>query len=283
MIDITVVIPAKNEASNIRQCLECLTDFREVVLVDSGSIDATVRIAEEYQAKVIAFHWNGMFPKKRNWVLRTYPFTTEWVLFLDADEVLTPEFTKSLDVAVETKEFVGYWLNYSDHFLGRHLRYGLPMKKLALFKVGSGEYERIDEEGWTSLDMEVHEHPVLKGKIGEIKEAIIHYDCKDLHTYIAKHNEYSSWEARRYIELIDSPAGSLTTRQRMKYRFLNSLWFSPGYFCFAYFLRLGFLDGKEGFLFAVHKAYYFFSIFCKIRQIQRNHNPGLPTDGSGKR
>ncbi|KAB2888855.1 MAG: glycosyltransferase family 2 protein [Desulfobulbaceae bacterium] len=271
MIDITVAIPTRNEEKNIRQCLENLSGFREVILIDSGSTDATVRIADEFQVKILKFKWDGKFPKKRNWLLRTYKFTTEWVLFLDADEVLTPEFKKAVVPAVEAQDTVGYWLNYADHFQGKLLRFGLPMKKLALFKVGAGEFERIDEQEWSSLDMEVHEHPVLSGKTGEIKEPLVHYDCKGLYQYIGRHNDYSSWEARRYFEVENRKAGYLTTRQRIKYRLLNTLWFAPGYFLFVYILRFGFLDGREGFHFAVHKAYYFFSILCKIREIERSH------------
>ena len=92
MSDITVVIPAKNEAKNLATCIVAVTALGPIVVIDSGSIDDTKTIAESAGAEVLDFDWDGHFPKKRNWFLRTYEFKTDWVLFLDADEFVSTAF-----------------------------------------------------------------------------------------------------------------------------------------------------------------------------------------------
>mgnify|MGYP000512773652 CR=1 FL=1 len=283
-VGITIVFPVKNEAENLRRAIPLARDLGTVLAVDSDSTDATVSVAEELGAEVLQFDWNGEFPKKRNWVLRNYDFKTEWVLFLDADEFVSPEFVDEVKQAVESTAHVGFWLNFENYFMGKCLRHGDPMRKLALFRVGAGEYEKIEEGNWSHLDMEVHEHPVLNGTIGEIKAPIEHNDFRGLKHYIAKHNEYSSWEAARYLRLSTqinrtdqkseignqkSPQSgfewdSLTDRQKNKYRNLAKWWFAPAYFVATYFLKKGFLDGAVGFHFALAKAIYFYQIRLKI-------------------
>ena len=164
-ISVTVVIPVKNEEKNLPSCLKKLRSFAEVLVVDSCSIDRTRAIAEAARAKVIDFNWQGGYPKKRNWVLLNYTFATPWVLFLDADERLTDEFLRELEVEISESRYDGFWLTYRNHFMGRALKFGLPQRKLALFRVGAGLYERIDDANWSDLDMEVHEHPVLLGPL----------------------------------------------------------------------------------------------------------------------
>ncbi|HKK19497.1 MAG TPA: glycosyltransferase family 2 protein [Opitutales bacterium] len=288
MLDVTVVIPVKNEAANLPACLSRLDGFGRVVVVDSGSTDDTIRIAEEAGAAILHFEWNGRFPKKRNWVLRNFRFQTGWVLFLDADEFISPRFVDELKVALGDATKVGYWLNYERWFLGRQLKHGDEFQKLALFRVDAGEYERIDEEHWSALDMEIHEHPILDGEIGEIKAPIEHNEYRGLRHYIAKHNEYSSWEAGRYLQLMDGREGrhacsqslrrsrtktdasaeweDLTERQRKKYQHLTKWWAAPVYFLRGYFWKRGFLDGSVGFHFAFLKAVYFYQIRLKIKE-----------------
>jgi glycosyltransferase involved in cell wall biosynthesis len=267
-LPITIVIPVKNEAHNLPGCLAALNGASNVVVVDSGSTDATVEIAMAHKAQVVDFRWAGGFPKKRNWILQTYRFKTEWVLFLDADEHLTQEFRRELAAALNRADLVGYWLNYNNHFLGRTLRHGIPQRKLALFKVGSGFYERIEDPGWSNLDMEVHEHPILSGAIGEIAAPIDHQDFRGLRHFIARHNEYSSWEARRYLAMRADPAvwEGLTRRQRLKYQNLSRWWFPAAYFLLTYVIRGGWLDGRAGLDYAWLKFIYFYEIRLKIAE-----------------
>jgi glycosyltransferase involved in cell wall biosynthesis len=276
---VTVVVPVKNEAKNLLSCIEAVRGLGPVAVVDSGSTDGTQEIARGAGAEVLNFEWDGRFPKKRNWTLRNYQLKTEWVLFLDADEFVSEAFISEVQTAIKNTDKVGFWLNFENHFLGQKLKGGDPFKKLALFRVGAGEYEKIDEDNWSHLDMEVHEHPVLQGSVGEIKSPIEHNDFRGLKHYISKHNEYSSWEAARYIRLMRPQSSAishppsqqsctewdgLTDRQKKKYRNLAKWWFAPAYFIASYILKKGFIDGVVGFHFSLLKAIYFYQIRLKI-------------------
>ena len=128
------------------ECLSRLSRFAHVVVVDSGSTDRTLEVAREHGAETLAFVWDGRFPKKRNWTLRTHPFRTPWVFFLDADEMVTEAFCDELARTLPTTAHAGFWVTYTNWFLGRPLRHGEANRKLAVFRVGAGEYERIDRK-----------------------------------------------------------------------------------------------------------------------------------------
>ena len=282
-IPVTVIIPVKNEASVLRSCLEPLSQMDDVVVVDSGSDDGTANIAQRWGAHVVQFKWNGGFPKKRNWILQTYPFCTEWVLFLDADEVLTSDFVRELRVVIASTEYACYWIKYTNHFQGRQLRFGVAQRKLALFRVGSGHYERIEDPGWSNLDMEVHEHPILNGPVGSMHCRITHNDYKDLYGFIERHNKYSTWEASRYMARPAEKLGSRaarTLRQRAKYALAESTWLSVLYFLYTYLFLGGILDGRTGLHYAIYKAIYFFDISQKIRELKRSKSGSLQNSAS---
>jgi len=156
-MNVTVVIPVKNEAQNLLRCIEAVRSIGPVVVVDSGSTDNTQAVARAGGAEVLDFAWDGKFPKKRNWTLRNHDFKTEWVLFLDADEFVSPAFVKEVQAAITNTEHVGFWLNFSNHFMGKKLQGGDVFRKLALFRIGAGEYEKIEEDNWSHLDMEANE------------------------------------------------------------------------------------------------------------------------------
>lgn len=265
-IPVTVVVPVKNEERNLPKCLSRLGRFAEVVVVDSGSTDRTEAIAREAGAEYLLFKWDGHFPKKRNWVLMHRAFNTPWILFLDADEYVDEAFVNELAAVLPNSTHDGYWIQYSNYFMGKELRHGSPMRKLALIRSGAGMYERIDENEWSKLDMEVHEHPVLKGTVGALRATVEHNDYKGLHAYIARHNDYSSWEAARHAKLMSTPEAwaDFTPTQRKKYRSLSRWWLAPAYFVHSYIVKRGFLDGCAGLAFAIMKAIYFFQIRLKI-------------------
>ncbi|PZR24726.1 MAG: glycosyltransferase family 2 protein [Citrobacter freundii] len=274
MLDLTIAIPVKNEERNIKGCLECIGEqfVKKIVLIDSGSTDATLEIARSYGAEIIDFKWNGKYPKKRNWYLENHQPDTKWVLFLDADEYLTPAFKNSLRHAISSDDKEGFWLNYTIYFQNKILKGGYPLKKLALFRVGNIRYEKIDEESWSGLDMEIHEHPIVSGKTGQIKARIDHQDFRGIDHYIKKHDEYGTWEARRFLRLRNNNAiwNDLTWKQKMKYRLMNTPYLGPMFFIGSFFFMGGFRDGRRGFTFSLMKMSYFTQIYCKIREYKKN-------------
>ena len=274
-IPVTVVVPVKNEERSLAMCLAALSRFAHVIVVDSQSTDGTPELARHYGAQVVQFDWNGRYPKKRNWMLMNYDFPTRWVLFLDADEVLNEGFCDEVYASLLTDEFNGFWLNYTNHFCGRRLSYGVPQRKLALFKVGSALYEKIDEVSWSRLDMEIHEHPIVDGRVGEIRTSIEHHEYGGIQKFLKRHCDYVEWEARRLLLLEQAEEGachSLTDRQRLKYAHLAKWWYPWTYFGYAYFLRFGFLDGAAGFYYAFFKLWYFLSIRIRIRELRENNS-----------
>lgn len=279
-IPVSVCVPVRNEQENIAACLDSLGgQFDDVVVVDSASTDKTIDIAASRGARVARFTWDGRFPKKRNWALHNVDFANPWVLFLDADERLSPAVVAELQDVLPTTQHVGFWLSFRNHFMGRELRHGDRFRKLALFRRDAGEYEAFPEMLWSELDMEVHEHPVLRGSVGEIRSLLDHRDDRGLHHYIAKHNEYSTWEANRWRWLAKAGPEAwarLNHRQQFKYRNLDRWWLAHLYFWMCLLAKRGFLDGVAGWRFAAMKRRYFQDVRLKILET------GSSTPGGGK-
>ena len=119
--------------------------------------------------------------------------------------------------------------------------------------------------------MEVHEHPIIEGPLGEISAPIVHQDYKGLEAFIARHNAYSSWEAHRYWKIVNASEEEwerLTPRQKKKYQNLAKWWWSLAYFVANYFLKQGFRDGPKGFVYSVFKAIYFYEVRQKILEVR---------------
>ena len=272
VLPITVVIPVLNEELNLPACLKALgNSFAEIVVVDSGSTDRTCEIARAANVNILQFRWNGTFPKKRNWTLRNHSFQTPWVLFLDADERMNSEFIEELHRTLPETPHVGFWISFTNWFMEKPLHYGDVFRKLSLFRVDAGEYERFPENGWSILDMEVHEHPVLNGTVGQLNSRIEHHDFRSLEHYLKKHEEYAQWEANRFRWLKTAEKeewARLTRRQRIKYWLLDKPGLGLFYFCAAYFLKLGFLDGAAGFHLARCKMRYFSKIRSRIKAVR---------------
>lgn len=268
-IPVTVIVSVKNEELNLPHCLAKLSAFDEVLVVDSKSTDATPQIIERFGYTRIVFDWNGQFPKKRNWTLEHIPIKHDWVLFLDADEFLTNAFVKELSNKIQNSSYQGFWIYYNNYFMGEEQKYGLKMRKLALFKKDRGRFEKIEEDHWSHLDMEIHEHPIIEGAVAQFKSTILHKDYKGLEHYIARHNAYSSWEARRFMSLQRDKNTKLTFRQKLKYRLVKTGLLPYMYFVGTYIFKLGILDGITGFYFARYKANYFFQIQTKILELEK--------------
>jgi len=267
-IKLTVILPVRNEEKNLPFCFSAIGhSVDQIIVIDSNSIDKTVEIAKNHGAEVFQFDWNGQFPKKRNWALQNVEIRNEWILFLDADEYINESFISEISQKIKDPQINGYVLTYTNYFMGKQLKHGDSFKKLALFRKGTGEYECIKEDSWSHLDMEVHEHLTVSGKVGTIKTAIKHNDFKGLEQYINRHNAYSSWEAKRFLALKKLGFDKLNKRQKIKYTAMQLGVLPIVYFLGSYIFKLGFLDGKTGYYFAKYKAHYFLQIQTKIKEL----------------
>src|SRR6202162_910847 len=100
-LPVSVIVAVRNEAKNLPRCLQALRDVGEVYVIDSQSTDETVEIARSHGAKVVQFHYQGGWPKKRQWAMNTLPFAHDWILLLDADESLTPELAQEIRATIQ--------------------------------------------------------------------------------------------------------------------------------------------------------------------------------------
>ena len=196
---VTILLAAKNEASNLPRCLAALVPARRVVVIDSHSTDATAEIAQDHGAEVVQFDYRGGYPKKRQWALDTLAIETPWVLLLDADEVVPDALWREIDQALGQADGAdAYMITKGFHFLGRRFRFGgISHPAILLFRTGKGRFERLFNDTPDSLDMEIHERLGVDGRVGVLKTPLIHKDFKGLEAYIARRNKSSTWEARQ--------------------------------------------------------------------------------------
>lgn len=278
-LPVSVLIPTKNEISNIEECVRSVLFSDDIVVVDSNSNDGTVQKAEALGARVVPFDWGGQFPKKKNWALEHVGWKHDWVLIIDADERITPELEKEIAIAIQLNEYQGYYLNRRFMFMGGWLNYCgyYPSWNLRLFKHRLGRYERLDISGETSSgDNEVHEHPLLDGKVGYLKHDMLHYAYPSIGIWVEKHNRYSNWEARVAQELHTgqgkleaTPFGNILERKRWIKRVSSHLPFRPFLrFLYHYLLKQGFRDGYRGWVFCRLLAWYEFVSIAKARELE---------------
>ena len=277
-IAVTVVIPTRNEARHLARCLEAIRCFSEVYVVDSQSTDSTVKIARAFGAEVVQFHYHGGWPKKRQWALDSLSFQNDWVLLLDADEVLTPDLANEIREAIRDPHLIGYRVFLRLNFLGRELRFGgNGFWKLSLFRRGKGHFEcRLKDQDQSMSDIEVHEHVIVDGRVGKLQHVLPHHNVESLDRYLTKHNEYSNWEAKVLLqetEQRDALPPTLFGNQAQRRRWLKKRFFRlPGsplfFFLYKYILRLGFLDGVPGLIYCALQSTHFFHIKAKMYELE---------------
>jgi glycosyltransferase involved in cell wall biosynthesis len=276
-VPVSVIVPIKNEASNLPRCLASVQWADEIVVVDSQSTDESARIAEQNGARVEQFHFNGTWPKKKNWALENLPFKNEWIFILDADEVLPPEAEKEFaDAIANAGNIAGYWINRRFFFLGRWLRHAYyPNWNLRLFRHSLGRYEKLTDLQTDSGDNEVHEHVVVQGSTSRLRCEMDHYAFPSIDIFIEKHNRYSNWEARVAAEgkgeevlaheHVDLKRSLKTLARRLPFRPLLR-------FLYIYVWQKGFLDGREGYYFARLHAVYELLIVAKTYEYRKRGN-----------
>jgi glycosyltransferase involved in cell wall biosynthesis len=281
-VPVSVIVPIKNEAENLARCLGCVQWADEIFVVDSQSGDNSAQIAAQHGATVVQFQFNGTWPKKKNWALENLSFKNDWVLILDADEVLPAKAAAEIQEAVSNaKGVVGYWINRRFFFLGRWLKHSYyPNWNLRLFRHRLGRYERLTSAATNSGDNEVHEHVIVQGPTARLGCEMDHYAFPSIDVFIEKHNRYSNWEARVAADKLlsgstaDISSAAVGRRRRLK-SLSQQLPFRPLLrFLYIYIWQKWFLDGRDGYYFArLHATYEFLSV-AKTYELRRRAETG---------
>ena len=263
-VPVSILIPVKNEAGNLPRCLESIAWADEIWVIDSQSTDGTQTIAEAAGAQVVQFHFNGSWPKKRNWALENLTFKHEWVFLIDADETLPPEAAEELRaIATGAGECAAYQVDRRFWFLGQWLNHAYrPNWVMRFFLHRKARYARLTDAVISHADHEIHEPMIVEGKIGRLHAEMAHYAFPSIESFVEKHNVYSSWEA--HVTLSEEerpPSHDFGWRQRLK-RWSRHLPCRPLLrFLFVYVWQRGFLDGRAGYYFArLHAEYEFLSV-----------------------
>jgi lipopolysaccharide heptosyltransferase II len=245
---ISAAVVAFNEGANIERCLKSLSFCDEIILVDSRSTDNTVRLAGKYTKKIFYRDFTG-FSDIKNFALKQARFP--WVLSIDADEEVTPELKAAVLRAASSEEFDGYFIKRSDFFLGRMIAHcGWDRDyQLRLFMRSKGAFD----------GKKVHESVRLNGRAGKINEPILHYSYPDSRTYFEKMNRYTTMQA---------------LEKKRPFPVLMMI-FAPFFKFFKmYFLKAGFMDGKQGFVLSVYSGFSEFIKFAKMAFIKRKESSG---------
>ena len=254
---LTVAIITQNEEENLPRTLASVQDLLralggEIIVVDSGSTDRTLDIAQQYGAKIFREPWKGFAAQKNSALEKT---TGDWILSLDADEPLEPDTGDEIRGALAaTPTVAGYCIPRKNFFLNRWIRHGgfYPDRKLRLIRRGAGQW------------IEHGAHPTIQvtGPTANLRHAILHYAYPTLRGYIAHMNSYSSMQAEQ-----------LTQSRRRGFDLVNIVLNPLATFFYNYVLRFGFLDGREGLLLHLYHSAYVSWKYAKAWELSRNRPP----------
>ena len=231
MHKLSVCIVTKNEEYNIEACLKSVSWADEIIVIDSFSTDRTVEICSKYTNNIIISEYKGDGPQKQQALSMT---TNDWVLILDADEILTPTLQQEMQDTLKNPKYDGYKIPFQTFYCGKALHFGNAIKEKHLRLVRKSKNKIVPKV--------VHSYIEHNGKIGKLKNKILHYSLPDLEKVLQKIDAYSTAGAK--IQLQKGEKSGL----------LKAIVHSLFTFVRGFILKLGFLDGKEGFMFAVSNA-----------------------------
>ncbi|MCS7083696.1 MAG: glycosyltransferase family 2 protein [Aquificaceae bacterium] len=242
---LSLLVCVKDQEEAIKRVISSAKGLvSEIVVVDSGSKDATVENARALGAKVVFNPWQG-YPRQLNFGISLCK--NDWILILDSDEELSKELKESIAKELKNPRYSAYYLCRRPYYLGGFLNHGwYPEWRLRLFK-----------KGVVTFEGNVHERPIISTKTGKLKGDIYHFSFKDLKEQYEKNIKYAHLMA---IEMKTSGK-----KFRLWNLILNPLW----HFVKVYFLKLGFLDGTRGFLAASSGSIYTFLKYKFLYELER--------------
>ena len=245
---VSVVISAFNEEVKIEKCLQSLKNFAdEIILIDNSSTDDTVKIAKKYTDNIFSRENNPMLNVNKN-----FGFTkasNEWILSLDADEIITEELASGIKDIKETNDVNGYYIPRKNIIFGKWIRHSIwwPDYQLKLFKKGKGKFSKAS----------VHQPIEVKGETRHLSEPLIHHNYNSISQFVFKMNSiYTEIEAE---ELVNSGR---------KVSASDAIKMPASDFLKTYFLQKGYKDGLHGFVLSTLQAFYMFLVFAKVWERQ---------------
>ncbi|HMK56244.1 MAG TPA: glycosyltransferase family 2 protein [Dissulfurispiraceae bacterium] len=250
-IPISVAIITHNEELNIGDALASVSEFDDIVVVDSFSTDKTVAIARKYTERIYQHEWQGFARQKQTAVDHA---RNEWVLVLDADERVPPALRKEIQAAILAPGCDGFFIPRRNFFLGKWIRHGgwWPDAVLRLFRKNSGAFDL----------REVHEKVVVKGSVSSLSAPLEHYSYRSLSEYMRKMESYATLSAKEYLKENRKPT-------------VKSIIVNPvSTFIKMYMLRRGFLDGVRGFMLAVLYSFQTFLKYAKLWELSAADKTG---------
>ena len=266
-LDITTIILTYNEELHIRRCLENVCPFsKKVYVIDSPSTDRTVEICNEFEnVEVVVHKYPGNQAEQFNWALDNLPIDTAWTMRIDADEYLLPELVAELQQKLPTipEDVTGLELKRRHIFMGRWMKHGVyPVIMMRICRTGKGRYaQRLMDE----------HYEITEGRSVVLENDFCDHSLISISDYCRKHVNYAEREA---VEVLDEIYGLSAVSQAEKeaglgeqalskqkkksgYNKLPLFWRSFAYFCYRYLLKGGFMDGKEGFVFAFIQGWWY--------------------------
>ena len=232
----------KNEEKNLAKCLNSVENLvDEIVIVDSGSTDKTIEIAKTFGAKIFKREFDS-FSNQKNYALSIA--TNEWVLHLDADEVLSKELVEEIKFVIINTKLDGFYLIRTNFFLGKQMKYSGINKeyRLRLAKKTLSKY----------VGGIIHEELIVNGKVGKLKNIMIHNSYPTISSYFNKLEQYTTLGAKKLLA------------KNKKAKVIDIVFKPPFEFIKRYILKCGFLDGIRGFIWAVLYAFYTFIKYIKL-------------------
>lgn len=244
---ISVVLAVFNEENHLRECLESVKDLSwETVVVDGGSTDKTIQIAKEFGVRIIETENLQNFHINKNKAIDAA--LGDWVLQLDADEIVTNKLKEEIQKVVEDQKYNGYWIPRRNFFLTRFLTKGgqYPDYTLRLYRKGKGRLPGKD----------VHEQAIVEGRVGYLKNDLLHMRDKNFSIYLSRFN--------RYTNLLAAQLKDKGERVNLM-SFVNYLLIKPTFwFMKSYIRHKGFVDGFPGFIFALFSSLRFPVAYYKL-------------------
>lgn len=258
--DITVALHTFNEEESLENTLKCLSIFPSLFIVDTFSNDNTFDLCKKYTDNILQIVYHNT-AQIRNEMLKL--IKTKWVLFVDSDEIITPDLFNEIMVAINTNTNIhGYYIKRKNFFLSGFIHHSgwYPDYTMRLFQVKCGTFEKRD----------VHAKCIIIGKEGYLKNPILHYAHNSVSQYISKINRLTTLEVTERMKVFHDYEWN-------KYTFTKNIFYlMPGKpfirFIYRYFLRLGFLDGKKGLTLAILSFLYDYVAYLKVKEFKNRPN-----------